>query len=210
MNLVTDRKSIMREKVLQTAIELFTSEGIRSVKMDDIASSLKISKRTLYELYANKKDLIIDVAECIMHSYREQLVKFAENCDNSMDIVVEFFRKQATFYQTTNPLFFSEMRRYPEVVDCVSIHRQDMSEKNVQFFKRAVQEGYFRSDVNFGLIEKIARDVGELFRSRSDYEQYDNSEIFFSYICTLVRGVCTEKGVAKFDDFLRKLKNQQR
>ena len=48
----------LKGKILQTAMEEFTQKGVRAVKMDDIATRLSISKRTLYEIYSNKEDFV--------------------------------------------------------------------------------------------------------------------------------------------------------
>lgn len=50
----------LRPRILETAMTLFRKHGIRQVKMDDIAATLGISKRTLYELYANKEKLLLE------------------------------------------------------------------------------------------------------------------------------------------------------
>ena len=48
----------LKGKILVTAMSLFKREGIKRVKMDDIAQALSISKRTLYETYENKEQLL--------------------------------------------------------------------------------------------------------------------------------------------------------
>jgi AcrR family transcriptional regulator len=50
----------LKEKILQTSMQMFKVHGIKAVKMDDIATRLSISKRTLYEIYANKEDLLLE------------------------------------------------------------------------------------------------------------------------------------------------------
>ena len=52
----------MKDKILDTANSLFNERGVKAVKMDDISNSLSISKRTLYEIYDNKEDLLF---ECV-------------------------------------------------------------------------------------------------------------------------------------------------
>lgn len=42
---------------------MFYQHGIRKVKMDDIAKRLRISKRTVYEIYADKEDLLLEVLQ---------------------------------------------------------------------------------------------------------------------------------------------------
>ena len=52
-----------KKKIVETALQMFNSRGVRGVTMDDIASAMHISKRTLYESFANKEELLF---ECMM------------------------------------------------------------------------------------------------------------------------------------------------
>jgi len=56
MVIENDYKKEVKAKILQLATTMFFQYGIRKVKMDDIAARLKISKRTLYEIYQNKEE----------------------------------------------------------------------------------------------------------------------------------------------------------
>ena len=47
-------KQGLRSKIIETALKDFLSRGIRAVRMDDVATELKISKRTLYEIFGTK------------------------------------------------------------------------------------------------------------------------------------------------------------
>ena len=46
-------RQLLKEKICLTALRLFHKRGIRQVKMDDIATTLSVSKRTLYEIHSN-------------------------------------------------------------------------------------------------------------------------------------------------------------
>ena len=69
MNIENEYRKEIKEKILQLATTMFFQHGIRKVKMDDIANHLKISKRTLYELYQNKEDLLYEVF--VLNNQRE-------------------------------------------------------------------------------------------------------------------------------------------
>ena len=56
-------RQLLKEKICLTALRLFHKRGIRQVKMDDIATTLSVSKRTLYEIYTNKMELLAEVLE---------------------------------------------------------------------------------------------------------------------------------------------------
>ena len=65
-------KKLIRMQVIKAAAEAFSQKGIKNVRMDDIASSLSISKRTLYELFADKEELLDGII------YRCDMVLFWE------------------------------------------------------------------------------------------------------------------------------------
>ena len=58
----------LRERIIDTAVEAFSAHGIKSITMDDIATSLGISKRTLYEVFSDKETLL---EECITEGQKE-------------------------------------------------------------------------------------------------------------------------------------------
>ena len=51
-------KQAMQERILETADRLFNGEGIRAVGVDKIAAEIGISKRTLYNYYPSKEELV--------------------------------------------------------------------------------------------------------------------------------------------------------
>ena len=78
----------LKERILNTATVMFHKHGIKSVKMDDIASHLSISKRTLYEIYANKEDLLFEVVTHHENKTHEQIEKFDGHGKNVIDIII--------------------------------------------------------------------------------------------------------------------------
>ena len=63
------QKAELRERIIMTATEAFTLKGIKCITMDDIAAALGISKRTLYEVFADKESLL---KECILQKQAER------------------------------------------------------------------------------------------------------------------------------------------
>ena len=68
----TDKK-LIRMQVIKAAAEAFSQKGIKNVRMDDIASSLSISKRTLYELFADKEELLVEVVRIHREEVKEYM-----------------------------------------------------------------------------------------------------------------------------------------
>ena len=59
-NAPTEYREQLKDRILKTAMQEFLTNGIKQVKMDDIARKLGISKRTLYEIYGNKEELLFE------------------------------------------------------------------------------------------------------------------------------------------------------
>jgi AcrR family transcriptional regulator len=53
------RSNEMRERILETADRLFYGQGIRAVGVDTVAAEIGISKRTLYNYFPSKDELIV-------------------------------------------------------------------------------------------------------------------------------------------------------
>ena len=200
---ILDRRQQLKAIILPMAREAFRLHGIRAVKMDDLAASLKMSKRTLYETYQNKEALLIDVLRLTMDEHHAVMQEFKEHNNDVMDLIIEHFRIQTENYAETNPLFFKDLKFYPDLTDKFRDIEKCNEEKTMEVFARGIEEGYFRPEVNYEFIAKVGRQFSIIFRTQEDFSQYDMHEVFISFVCTLLRGICTEKGIAKLDSFLQ-------
>ena len=64
----------LKERIVDTALRLFTDLGIKSVRMDDIASVCGISKRTLYEQFTDREHLVRQAIETYVKQQEAMLV----------------------------------------------------------------------------------------------------------------------------------------
>lgn len=192
----------LKQKILSTAAMLFTQRGVRAVKMDDISNHLSISKRTLYEIYENKEDLLF---ECVKIKYKEseqQLHDAVSDAKNVMDILVNIFWVKIEALRNTHPSFYSEMNRYPKIVEFLDKQNESRRQEQVDFIRRGVSEGFFRNDVNYDLIITLF-DVS----NRYVYNNYSTinctmEQVFYNLIFVFLRGFCTTEGIRVLDEFL--------
>ena len=73
-----------KDRILEKSDELFNRYGIRSVSMDDIASQLGMSKKTLYQYYADKDELVTDVFTSIMECNKHRCTEGHELSENAL------------------------------------------------------------------------------------------------------------------------------
>ena len=88
----TEYRQQLRQRIIEAATREFEAKGIKSVKMDDIACLLSVSKRTVYEIFGNKEDLLL---ECVKHDIDRtdaEMNAFAhEPGHNVIDIMLHFY-----------------------------------------------------------------------------------------------------------------------
>lgn len=186
----------LKGKILVTAMSLFKREGIKRVKMDDIAQALSISKRTLYETYENKEQLLCEGVIYEHQLRQEQLRQFTEQAENEIEVVMEFIRQEIVLLGGVNPLFFSELAKYERVVELLNEEHEQKRLHSMEFVKMGVEKGYFRSDINYDIVTKMSDAVVQHVMMTRMYEEYPLSEIFRNHVDILFRGICTDKGIA--------------
>jgi AcrR family transcriptional regulator len=205
MSSETTYRKALKEQILTTAIRSFAAQGIKAVKMDDIASNLSISKRTLYEIYANKEILVF---ECIK-SYKQRVEQvFQEKvaaCSNVIGIILQFYLLKAEESKKTNPLFYQDMVKYPQIVRFLHQDKQKNHQRFRLFLERGMAEGYFRSDIKCELVVQTFEALGEHMKRQSLYSLYSFDELFFNIYIVMLRGISTPQGIEELDKNLTQL-----
>lgn len=199
---ISKYKQSLRDKIPGVAMQLFTENGIRSVRMDDVAHKMGISKRTIYELYEKKEDLLYEVVVNHFKMREERMEMVVNRCNNVMEILLEVYHMKVADFKNTNPLFFSEMIRYPELQKFLVAQNVKMREHSIHFYRRGIEEGYFRSDLNYEMAGLLFDAMGVYIMEKELYNRYSIEEIFKNIVFVSFRGLCTEKGIRAIDDII--------
>jgi AcrR family transcriptional regulator len=195
-------RQALRDRILDTAIRLFIQHGVRSVKMDDVARELTISKRTLYEIYDNKEQVLFESIRKYRLRRRQELENTVRESANVMDIILYIYREKIKEFQLVNPLFYSDLGRYPKIMESFQQDHQEQQQQFMAFMERGVSEGYFRKDLDYELIGRIFDALGRYMMENELYRSYSMKELFRNMIFVSLRGFCTKKGVDTLDTFL--------
>lgn len=106
----------LKGKILKTAMEQFLLHGIKKIKMDDIAKILGISKRTLYEIYQDKEQLLYEGLLETEEHIDAYLLNYAQGGKrNAVEILMESYYIQVDAFSHINPQFFIDIPKYKTV-----------------------------------------------------------------------------------------------
>ncbi|CAL2086042.1 TetR family transcriptional regulator [Tenacibaculum sp. 190524A05c] len=196
-------QSIMEDKIINKAGELFLNLGFKSVTMDDISSELGISKKTLYKYFSNKVSLVNASCSAI-HESIEQTIDFIK--EKNYNSIEEEFAIKAIFKEMFKNAKDSPMHQlrkyYPEIYN-------DLMEREVCIFRdcnrdnleKGIQQGLYRADIDLNMITNFYFTlVFGLFES--DMYSHDMQELVkieYKILEYHIRAIATEKGILELE-----------
>ena len=202
-----DREEL-RKRVIAEAFRAFGRYGIKNVHMDDLACSLSISKRTLYELFCDKEQLLLEVLIMHQQEMNTYISEVASKAENALEVIFAFYRRKLSELTELNPLFLRDLRKYPNVLSYVR-ERQKLSDAAaLVHFQKGVEEGIFRNDINFDIINQAMSMQFEMLVYSDITENYPLSEIYSEVTFLHMRGISTPKGMQMVDAFLQSVKEK--
>lgn len=147
----------MKELIINKARDLFFSYGLKSVSMDDLARRSGTSKKTIYQLVADKSELVDKVVDNLVRGHAETLGQCRAEARNAVEEVV--FRGRVPFVTlaSVSRNFFYELERFfPAAWARLVAHRQQvMVPAIIENLERGVKEGYYREDLKRELVAGI-------------------------------------------------------
>ena len=199
----TPYRQALRDKILETAMNAFYLNGIRAVKMDDIARKMGISKRTLYEIYDDKEELLYQGVKNYDRERQEHLKSFSTH-HHVIDIIMEAYRIKAEDIRKRSPQFFEDVLRYPKVEEYIKIRQEEGRQKFHAFMQRGVSEGFFRKEMNYEIIAQLFDAIGRHMTENKLIRQFSMEELFVNLFLVALRGICTPRGIEAIDQALLK------
>lgn len=197
----------VKKHVVEVALKAFHTKGIKTVTMDDIAHSLCMSKRTLYQMFSDKEDLLLACVKS--HDCKREVVlsDLAEKSVNVLEFILTLFAENIKDAQHINIDFYSEILKYPKVVAFFN-ERQKMQENDaVDFLNKGIEQGYFREGINFRIVyNQLSEGINTLLRNEV-LASYSQLEVFKNTVMLYIRGCSTLKGIEMIDRFIEKHKS---
>lgn len=199
----------LRKRVLQQAVKSFFSQGIRHVHMDDIAASLSISKRTLYELFQDKQQLLLEVMCSQRNEMHDYMEKIASKANNALEVVFAFYEKKSSELCEMNPAFFRDLKKYPEVLEFLRQEQRISDAAAAEHFRLGVEQGIFRDDINFDIVTKAMSMQLDVLIYSDLTDNYPLTDIYSEITILHMRGITTEKGARMVDRFLQTVREKK-
>lgn len=193
-----------REDILLGATRVFMSYGIKSVTMDDLARELGISKKTIYQFFKDKNELIETLLDEKLNQDQGTCDQMRMDSVNAIDALYKVISMIATNMSQIHPSVFYDLQKYhPGAMKKIDAHQQDfVSEMIKGNIVRGRTEGVYREDFDVEVVAQIyIRVVDSIVRrEKITSESLNFSELFKEAIHFMITGMSTPKGI----EFLNK------
>lgn len=184
--------------------------------MDDIAKHLGISKKTIYQNFKDKNELINILIRDRIVNQNLQMNRCLAASENAVQELYMGMQDMDYFLTTMNPMLFYDLQKYHQETwkNFTSYKEKNLARTISANLERGKKEGYYREDLNVEIITRLRLDhIDMLFAQNANYDTTRNS--LSSIMTEITRhylfGICNSEGVKlllKYDEDNRKLEEK--
>ena len=196
----------MKERILSEAEKLFWRYGVRSVTMDDIARQLGISKKTIYQHFSDKEEILYQVLEQKINEDITEMRCFSNEGINPIEelmMVLEMMRKKQG--QVSPNLLIDIKRHYPQAFAMFRKYMDHHLMKSIlENIQNGMAQGLYRDDMNPSILARMRVEQIELAFNNDFFpdDKYSMLDIQRELIHHFVRGMLTEQGFTIYNQYV--------
>lgn len=188
-------------------MDLMMRIGPQSVTIDMVARDCGISKRTLYETFPNKHDLICDVIKFNQEASNAKFVEIFEQSSNSFEALMGVYTVARDFIQKTSQVFLTDIKRlYPEAFN--EYKNQEISHilSLAKIIRQAKDEGLALPGIKCKIAAFLLTNNMKNLHNMQDFPfpEYTAAEVFDGAFLNFMRGIATTKGQEIIEDYVVK------
>jgi AcrR family transcriptional regulator len=208
----------VKERILAKAADLFLRYGIRSITMDEIATQLGISKKTIYQFFTDKDDMVSAVIDLEIQKNELECQLFREQAENAVHQIFLALESLEEMLKYTNPLMLYDLEKHhPRAFRKLKEYKYqflyEMIAENIQW---GMNEEVYRSDIQKDIVAKSRIELAFLVFNADlfPHSRYKMSEVNYELAILFLHGVTTPKGKKLIEKYTiernKKLSNEQK
>ncbi len=190
------------ERILNSALALYSKYGIKSITLDDLCRELGISKKTLYQHIQDKNDLIRKVIDYEIGLQKISMEKMFRSEINAIDELIYVNKMIHENQSIHNPTFYYDLKKYyPDIyAEWLEYKRKKMFEMIHRNLEKGISEGLYRKDLNSIIISKLHMSRTESMHTSEiiDEKELSSARFIDEVFIYHIHGICNEKGLAYY------------
>ncbi len=200
-----------RQRIIEEAAKMFRIYGIRTVTMDMLANQMAISKRTIYEVFADKDELLAGVIEWMAVKQKESMTRIFSESGNVIEAIFSMLDLMESHFSKMSPAFLLDIKRFHEkAAEMTKEHGAiPYVNNNAEILRRGIDEGIFRSDIDVELTNKCMLEVAKMSADQQIFppDSFNNSYVLRNLYLNYLRGISTPRGLKLINQYENSVSN---
>jgi AcrR family transcriptional regulator len=188
----------VKNKIIEVADMLFMKYGLRSVSMDDIARESSVSKKTIYQYYQDKDELVELVTQKYLNLNKEEFEWINNDSSNAIEQLKRASICMRRNLETMPPSLLYELNKYhSKAWKCYLDFKDKVIFEHIKLvLSRGIKEGFFRSEINAEILAIIRIEQVSLCFDHTVFprEKFDFRTVQYQVFDHFVHGLLTDKG----------------
>lgn len=188
----------VKERILVKTDELFMRYGIRSVSMDDIAGQLGISKKTIYQYFSDKDELVEAVVETDVQEMQHDCLGSRKDAKDAIHEIFIMMERVLRQFQDMNPMVIYDLEKFHfKAYQRFSEHKNKFLFKIIkENIEWGIKDELYRPEVNVDVMAKFRIESIMIAFNQSVYpsSKYNLAEVTLEIIEHFVYGLATIRG----------------
>ena len=188
---------------------LFQEFGIKSITMDDISQRLGCSKKTLYQYFSNRKELVLKVISEDMKKHEDAILKIVKEDLHPIDEIFKLNKLATEKLKTIHPSAQYDLKKYyPKSWEIFDKKNKQLTYRvSLKNLEKGIKNGCYRNDINPELLSRIFSERIDLIFNGIIFKSSNTSftDVFKELINHYILGIVTPEGRSYYLNLQKKL-----
>ena len=186
------------ERIIQGGEDLFFKAGIKSVTMDDIAKNLGMSKKTIYQFFKDKNELVIALVERKLKNDEDDMCTIINQSGDVIEKMLKMMKCSEDIFSRINPIVIHDMQKYhPEAWLLFQNFKSGVIVRTLEeLLDEGIKQGYIRPDIDVKILARMRMAQVELGFDAQMFPiaEFSTWHVQYQFLEHFNYGICTLKG----------------
>jgi AcrR family transcriptional regulator len=195
----------MENRILFKARDLMTRHGVKHVTMDDLASQLGISKKTIYQFYKDKEAVVMAVVNLELEEQSLKCQKSQDNAENAVHEMFMLLEDIQHMFKNMNPMTMNELAKYfPEAFARIQNHKDEFMHRIIKTnLIKGIEQGVYRNEIDPEILSiyRLETSFVPFNTQLYPFSKFDVGKVTLQIIENFIYGVMSIKGIELMEKY---------
>jgi len=188
----------VKDRILLISKDLFFQYGVKSITMDDVAKHLSISKKTIYQFFKDKDELVLSVAQMHLESDMKALQLIASTAQDPIDEILKLSEHLKLSLQNLRSSVLYDIEKFhPRAWQIFLDHKEQCIYCSmVDNLQKGIEKGLYRADIDVNILSIFRMEQIQMGFNPTLYplQKFDMQKVQLQFLEHFLYGICTLKG----------------